>query len=81
MGTSRDHARGTGLRPASWTVDRVMWCISTFVAGTVGTVAFTRSAVAILLTLYNARAVGLVITGPAPLAISFPFAFLERDTV
>ena len=77
MGTSRDHARGTGLRPASWTVGRVMWCISTFVAGTVG---LTRSAVAMLMTLYNVRALGLVITRLAPLAISFPNAILERDT-
>ena len=34
--------------------------------------------------MYNARAVGLVITGPAPLAMSFPSCginvFLERDT-
>ena len=78
MGTSRDHARGTGLRPASWTVGRVMWCISTFVAGTVG---LTRSAVAMLMTLYNVRALGLVITRLAPLAISFPNVLLESDTV
>ena len=54
-----------------------MWCISTFVAGTVG---LTRSAVAMLVTLYNVRALGLVITRLAPLAISFPNVILERDT-
>ena len=33
------------------------------------------------MTLYNVRALGLVISGPAPLAISFPNVLLESDTV
>ena len=74
--------RGTGSRPTSWTVD-----ISTALlagAGLAQKTVFKRSAETILHRCNNARAVGLVITGPAPLAMSFPSCginvFLERDT-
>ena len=74
--------RGTGSRPTSWTVD-----ISTaLLAGArhAKQTVFKRSAETILHRRMIVRAVGLVITGPAPLAMSFPSCginvFLERDT-
>ena len=74
--------RGTGSRPTSWTVD-----ISTALlagAAYANQSVFKRSAETILHRLDYPRAVGLVITGPAPLAMSFPSCginvFLERDT-
>ena len=72
--------RGTGSRPTSWTVD-----ISTALlagAGHAKQTVFKRSAETPRTS--TSRAVGLVITGPAPLAMSFPSCginvFLERDT-